>query len=434
MQSNSPDPVGAALRAIEADVRGGRLNEAAAALDALAARAPADFRIFVAGAAFARATRNVDLEIESLRRAAALAPGNRLVHAELAKSLSRAGRHDEAKSAATQLVELVPGDLPALEIAVAVSDAAGDLAGTRRNLESALALRPGDMSIVRALARCLTRLKLHDEAVVQWRAALAADPDDLLALQWLASSLIELGQRQEALAVLGRVQALAPESPGLEFHLALARGETPAHAPNAMTRELFDDYASRFDKELVGGLKYAVPRRVAAMIRAWVPGLRCDILDLGCGTGLLGVYLGPCQGAFIGVDLSPRMLERAAEHRIYSELREGDLLDELRAARASYDFIVANDVFIYVGDLSEVIPAAFAALRGGGRLVFSCETAQASEGDLALRPSKRYAHSAASVQALCRAAGFTDCTIEPLVLRYDKREPIDGFIATATRT
>jgi len=263
---------------------------------------------------------------------------------------------------------------------------------------------------------------------------LAQSPDDPLAWGWLGGCLLELNRKDEARDALQQGLALLPDEPSLQFHLAIARGETPRTQPKEMMQELFDKYASRFDAELVGGLKYRVPRRVAEIIRTHSPTLDISILDLGCGTGLLGVYLGRIGGAFVGVDLSAKMIERARLHGIYSELRQGDLLEELRnTVPGSYDYVVSNDVFIYVGDLSEVIPAAFAATRHGGALIFSCETAQESEGALVLRPSKRYAHSVGSIRSLCAKAGFESCVIEPIELRFERKIPIAGFIALARK-
>jgi predicted TPR repeat methyltransferase len=159
-----------------------------------------------------------------------------------------------------------------------------------------------------------------------------------------------------------------------------------------------------------------------------------SILDLGCGTGLLGVYLGRVSGKFVGVDLSTKMLEQAARHNVYTDLRQNDLLAELQqAAPQSFDYVTANDVFVYVGDLSEAVHAAFKVVRSGGALIFSCETADESEGALILRPSKRYAHSRSSVEMLCRDAGFSSWDIEPIELRLEKKVAIDGFIVIAEK-
>ena len=111
------------------------------------------------------------------------------------------------------------------------------------------------------------------------------------------------------------------------------------------------------------------------------------------------------------------------------------MLEELRRVPAeSFDYIVAADVFIYVGDVTAVIPACFRALRKGGALIFSCETADEAEGALVLRPSKRYAHSHASLRALCEHAGFGKYQAETVDLRFEVNAPIPGFIAIAEKT
>ena len=218
------------------------------------------------------------------------------------------------------------------------------------------------------------------------------------------------------------------------FRDAVARGETPRTQPAALVTELFDGLAARFEKHLVGRLHYRVPHRVADLVLERWRDRKLDLLDLGCGTGLLGLCLGRLQGRLTGIDLSARMLDQAAPLGLYDELQHGDALMHLRAMPMQYyDCIAACDVFIYVGDLSEIIPAAFDRLRAGGMLIFSCEETQPDEGDLLLRASGRYAHSRESIARLCRVAGFTACTFEDMTLRIEAQSPIAGYIAIATR-
>ena len=225
-----------------------------------------------------------------------------------------------------------------------------------------------------------------------------------------------------------------PDEAVRRFHAAVARGETPPTQPAPLVAELFDGLAERFEKHLVGRLQYRVPHRVADIVLDRHPERRLDLLDLGCGTGLLGLCLGRLDGELIGVDLSARMLEQAVPLGIYSTLRQGDALAELRATPAErYDCIAACDVFIYIGDLSNLIPAAFRALRPGGVLIFSCEETGAAEGPLQLRASGRYAHSRAATASLCSQAGFSDCTFEDIALRLEADRPIDGYIAIAAK-
>ena len=119
------DTILARLRAIEADIHAGKLESAAAALNALRTTAPLDPRIYVTGAVLARAAGNSGYEIMSLQQAIALAPHWPPAHIAMAKALSRAGRHADAVAAANSAVELAPRDLTTLEVAVAVANAAG---------------------------------------------------------------------------------------------------------------------------------------------------------------------------------------------------------------------------------------------------------------------------------------------------------------------
>jgi predicted TPR repeat methyltransferase len=433
-QASSVDSTLLKLQAIEVDIGAGRLAHAAAALNALIASAPSDPRPYLSGALLARAAKSPEQEIISLQRAVALAPGWPQAYLELAKAMSRQGGHAEALALANKAVELAPMEMSALEVGVAIANAAGDSASAQRHLEAALALMPGDIRIRRSLGICLDKQGQYSEAEGHWRAVLAQTPDDPSALGWLGTCLIGLDRKEEASALLERALALAPNHPTLSFHLAIARGETPKTQPAGMVQQMFDAYASRFDAHLVGQLKYHVPERVAQMIRERHPALDVSVLDLGCGTGLLGVQLGRIRGAFVGVDLSRNMLELAKQHDIYSKLRLNDLLGELReVAPESFDYVTANDVFVYVGDLSAIIPAAFSALRSKGALIFTCETAEESEGALVLRPSKRYAHSRSSVETLCRYAGFRGCAFETVTLRMGGKTPIEGFIAFAQK-
>lgn len=423
------------LRAIEADIAAGKLPAAADALNAAASIAPQDPRVYLTGAVLAHAAGNAQQELLSLKRAVQLAPQWWPAYAELAKALARQERLGEAVAVANKAVELAPREIGALETAVAVANGAGDAATARRHLESALALRPGDLAIRRALGQVLNTLHAHAEGEPLWRGILAELPDDVAALGWLGVTLIGLGRRDEARAPLERALALDPAHPSLAFHLSIARGETPPTQPLGTVQHLFDDYANRFDAHLEGKLQYRLPQRVAAIIRARHPALDISVLDLGCGTGLLGAQLGAIKGAFVGVDLSRNMLEKAKRLGVYSRLRMNDLVAEMgEIASDSFDYVTANDVFIYLGELDAAIGAAQRVLRPGGALIFSCETASEAEGALVLRPTKRYAHSRSSVEKLCRDAGFRTCTIETLVLRLDGESgAIDGFNVVAEK-
>ena len=170
------------------------------------------------------------------------------------------------------------------------------------------------------------------------------------------------------------------------------------------------------------------------MISAWYPEHDADVLDLGCGTGLLGACLGRTKGVLVGVDLSQRMIDQASRHNVYDSFHHVNVLDALAATPENlYHVITALDVFIYVGSLDVAIPNAHRILLPEGRLVFSCEAEVDSEDDFSLKPTYRYTHKRSYVERLLKDAGFEHITIEDRVLRLEGKLPVAGFLVTAQK-
>jgi predicted TPR repeat methyltransferase len=108
------------------------------------------------------------------------------------------------------------------------------------------------------------------------------------------------------------------------------------------------------------------------------------------------------------------------------------LRDALRESpTAEFSAITAADVFIYVGDIEEIVRDARRVLMKDGMFVFSCEATKAGEPDLILRDTMRYAHSASAVRAMCEAAGFKQVDIESFDLRNEGGAPVAGYIVHA---
>lgn len=424
-----------ALLAMETDICAGRLHEATVALQAFHAANPSDVRALLIDALIARARKDTRHELLALHRATTLAPRWARAFIEAAITLSREERYPEALTAIDTALELAPDDRLPLDVAIRTAAAAGNGEVALTHLRKAHSLWPDDPEIGRQLGAVLTQLHRHDEADAHWRAYLARHPDDTAAQMYFGTTLVALRRHAEACVVFENMLLRNPGNQTIEFHLSIARGESPTSQPKEVVQGIFDNYASHFDTHLLTRLKYAVPSRIAEIVlMRHGNNRRLNMLDLGCGTGLVGVHVGRVDGRMVGVDLSQKMLEQARKRNIYSELHCADLIDALNIfAPQSFDCIIAADVFVYVGDLSMVIPACFGALRHGGELIFSCEAADEADGPFVLRPSKRYAHSRVLIEALCRTAGFASCTFESIELRLDADVPIAGFIAVAEK-
>jgi predicted TPR repeat methyltransferase len=301
-------------------------------------------------------------------------------------------------------------------------------------LERAAALAPENVEITGLLARDWRVTGQHDKAAEAYDRLVQALPGDREVLLGRAFNSLDTGDRAKALQDCESLLERNPDDEEARFYRELALGNTPKTQPASVVRSVFDGLAGHFDQHLVTSLKYKLPREVADIINQRYPERKLNVLDLGCGTGLLGACLGRINGALVGVELSQPMIEQAITHGVYDKFHNVNLLDALEATPESlYDVIAALDVFIYVGDLTAAIPNAYRILRGGGHFIFSCEQAREDEADLVLRPTKRYAHKASHVEALCRAAGFEQVTVELQPLRYEKNEPVTGFLVIARK-
>jgi predicted TPR repeat methyltransferase len=192
---------------------------------------------------------------------------------------------------------------------------------------------------------------------------------------------------------------------------------------------LFDAYAETFETHLAETLDYHVPEHLRDALENLRPatGRFATALDLGCGTGLMGVALADLVTAIDGIDIAPRMIEVAAAKQRYRSLRVGDLVAVMGddpAFSGPYELVTAADVFIYVGALAAVFPAVRRVLAEGGHFAFSIE--EADKEEVTIRSSGRFAHSRSYIKGLAAAHGFTQIDDRAIPIRKERNLPIPG--------
>ena len=415
-------------------IQAGQLPLAASVLDDLQSRVEGDARIYLLGMRLAEASGDPAAALKAARLAVKTQPEWASAVLELALCLARQNQFREAAAEAEKAVAMAPENLRILDGAIQVAHRAGYAAMALELLPKAIALSKPEG------ANAYRRMQAHDllsrgqagEALKVFDELVNTDPKDEASLRGRAQAAQLGGDAGRAIDDWQTLLALHPNDDSLKFHLAVAQGKPPATQPISMARALFDSMADTYDQRMVRELQYRLPKEVGDWALETFPERKLNVLDLGCGTGLLGVCLGKTEGFIIGVDVSEKMIEQAARHGLYYRFHKVNLLDALRETPSDmYELITALDVFIYCGELGQVIADAFRVTKPGGYFVFSCERALEDEADMVLRPTNRYAHKQSHIEVLCRAAGFDGVAIRDTALRVEKDQPVNGFVVTA---
>jgi predicted TPR repeat methyltransferase len=269
--------------------------------------------------------------------------------------------------------------------------------------------------------------------------AIERAPDFTSAWFTLAGIREELGERNAAIAAFQKARASdANDRHGAGLRLMRLGAEPVSGMPQAYVQTLFDQYAPRFESSLVDELGYRGPKllfHAVLSVRAAArkPALFKRAIDLGCGTGLAASAFARSVDHFIGVDLSPRMIERSRATGLYAELDVADMLQGLRAhPDASADLILAADAMVYVAELAPVLAEAARVLAPGGLLAFTAETHD-GEG-VVIGQGLRYAHAAAYVRAVVESAGLELPLLEDRSARNEDHAPVPGLVAVAAKT
>jgi predicted TPR repeat methyltransferase len=257
---------------------------------------------------------------------------------------------------------------------------------------------------------------------------------------WFALGEIraQLGETDAAIAAFQKACAADP----IDRHGAAVRlmrlGAAPVTAmPQAYVRSLFDQYAPRFETELTERLHYRAPAllfEAVLAVRAVEkrPAYFKRAIDLGCGTGLGAAAFATNVEAFIGVDLSPGMIEQARAGGLYAELEVDDMTAALqKQPDVSADLILAADAMVYVGELADVLNEVPRVLTAGGLVAFTVET---HDGDgIIIGEGLRYAHGADYVRAVIASASLILVHFAPASPRTDKGAPVRGLVVVATK-
>lgn len=246
------------------------------------------------------------------------------------------------------------------------------------------------------------------DAVLRFRLALWLAKNHQQSWYFLGTSYLSLGQRVKAMRAFAQSYKLNPNHEETRFMLAtidpniLPEAKRPTGMPASIAVDYFDRMAADYDRAQAA-LGYRAHIVAETTLQRFLEPKRVNhhLIDLGCGTGLVGVMLAPYCEQVVGVDVSRGMLAQASERRrddksrIYSTAYQQDMRLFLPDVQEPVELITAVHVFNYMGDLGHVFEHAARCLRPGGLFLFQVEPYNSGKGFAMLPKVSRFGHSEA---------------------------------------
>jgi len=194
-----------------------------------------------------------------------------------------------------------------------------------------------------------------------------------------------------------------------------AKSENDGHLE--ATRSYYDAFSRRYDNQrggrVPGGYHDMLDDLELGFLARFAEG--SEVLEVGCGTGLLLERMATFCSLARGVDLSPGMLEHARERGL--SVDEGSATD-LPYADESFDVVCSFKVLAHVRDIERALVEMTRVTRPGGTLVLEF-------------------YNRHSLRALVKSWGpagniSEDTTEEAVFTRFDTPEEIERLLPRGT--
>jgi len=367
----------------------------------------------------------------------------------------------------------VPPDPVALHEAGIAAYRAGRLTAAADLIGQAIAASGAVPEFHYNLAIVLKAMRRLPEAAASYERAIALKPDHVNAHNNLGNVWKALGQPDKARASFAQALALNPANADTHYNLGVlacehgARGEAAQHFRRCLDWDPDDRWGARILLAHLGA--GAAPERtsqahllnlyetrsrfwdqesgylgaglVAQAYRRHAPSADGRILDIGCGTGLVGAAVRDLAGRLEGADISPAMLEKARAKNLYDGLFETDLAAFMAGRDGTYDAVLGAATLIHFGDLGPLFQAASRCLRDAGLFIFTVfphddadGAAYAVAASTGLAQSGCFRHSIPYLERLAANNGFAVLDLEKTIHEHDQAgHPVSGLLAVLRR-
>jgi predicted TPR repeat methyltransferase len=361
-------------------------------------------------------------------------------HNNLGTILRRQGKFDEAVVQYEQAIAAAPDFAEAHYNLGNVFKEQRQFDKAVTHYRQALTLRADFAEAHNNLGTVLKDERKLDEAAVHYERALAIKPDSVEFHYNLALALIDQKKIAAALVHLQRCLELNPaDRQGVRLLLAgLGKEALPHCASEAHMQQLYARRADAWDRD-VGPQSYRGHELVIEAFNRLCNKSELDILDAGCGTGLIGERLRGHARQLEGIDFSLPMLQKAQAKGVYDRLYEADLVSFMTRESEKYDVITCAATLIHFGDLNLPLRAVATALKDDGLFLCTLFPNEQDKNGVAMAPLGGLAQGGCYVHGedyIASMAEQNDLMVEALgtgIHEYIGQEPVTGLVIALRR-
>lgn len=320
------------------------------------------------------------------------------------EALLNQGRNAEVVAAARAAAQADPAAAwPHLCEGIALLNL-GDLNGALSGMLRAVERDPLWYDAQHQLVCLMIRLTpgVHQQVLALWGQVMPPHGTAEQAEDWLAAQLAGSERAYPMFSVLGAAAFhMGRGWRALDlFTAAMGAVQVGFYTPESVEVEYqaYDYDADPIHQDSAGRFLAFTEDRLAGR-----SGLR--IVEVACGTGLIGAGLRRFASHMTGSDLSHYMLKRAAP--LYDDTIHGDMCAVLANYPGQVDLVVCAGATYYLTDLEPFLAGAARVLAPGGKLLFTDYAAPAGSGTLmTLGGTRRYCRAPDLVRGLAQAHGL----------------------------
>ncbi len=386
-------------------------------------------------------------------------------HYNLAHSFTKINQLNRAITHYLEVIRLAPSHPVAhFNLGLAYFEE-GNSEAARIHLKESLSLTPENAVAARFLGHTEIALGHIDEAIEAFEKTASLSSDFIDVYHNLAILYLRKKDKEKALDYFEHTLAMDPSNDTARHMIMSLKGEQSSEAPKTYISSLFDQYADYYDKHVKEKLNYKVPVLLRSAMGHCLTEYQkaCRALDIGCGTGLCGIYFRDLALELLGIDFSPKMVAQAQSLGAYDKVLVGDFNEYLSdISLEPFNLIIAGDVLVYFGDLETSFKNISHALASEGRFVFTIESilSHSTENDSAtdsgsvsvshskpnlhpnpvsdsdsvqilsyrLNPTGRFAHANEYIHKLAKQFHFNIEVEEEITPREHEGKAVKGFL------